>query len=86
MQFGIFALVEAKETNLWDSLLGSKSDAYCIFLWEFFSFYEKISPPPLDPVGFFQNIFTPTPEDVSNWSSLVNNKQLYLTLLKKKFP
>ena len=73
IQFGISVFLEAKKINLWGNFQGSKCDRYCIFLWELFPFYEKV-PSPLDPVDSSRNTFTP---DVFNWSSLVNNMQLY---------
>ena len=76
MQFGIFVFIEAQEINLQGNLQGSKCDGDCILLWKLFLFYKSV-PSPLGPVGFFQNILAPTPGDVLNWSSLVNNTQLY---------
>ena len=67
MQFCIFVF----EINL----RGSKYDWDCIFLWELFSFYENVSF-PLDHLGFIPNIFTSTPSDFFNWSSLINDLQL----------
>ena len=52
MQFGVFVFVEAQEINLRGNLQGSKCDGDCIY-------YEKV-PSPLDSVGFFRNICTPT--------------------------
>ena len=76
MQFGIFVFIEAQEINLQGNLQGSKCDGDCILLWKLFLFYKSV-PFPLDPVRFFQNILAPTPGDILNWSSLVNNTQLY---------
>ena len=64
---GILVFLEAQEINLRRNLQGSKCDRYCIFFWETFSFYKKF-PSLLDPEGFFQDIFMPTP-DVFNWST-----------------
>ena len=72
MQFGIFVFVEAQETNWRGNLQGSKCDGDCIFLWIFFSFYEKIAF-PLDLVGvFFKYFYSNLWCDVFNWSSLFN--------------
>ena len=59
MQLAIFVFVEAQEIILRGNLESSKRDGDCIFLKELFSF-------PLDPVGVFLNIFTPTLSDVFN--------------------
>ena len=42
IQFGILVFLEAREINLRGNLQGSKCDEYCIFLWDLFSFYEKV--------------------------------------------
>ena len=76
IQFSILVFLEAQEINLRGNLQGGKCDWYFIFLWELFPCYQKVLN-PLDPGGFFQNISTPTPDDVFNWSSLVNNAQFY---------
>ena len=59
MQFGIFVFVEVQETNWRGNLQGSKCDGYFVFLWNVFSFYEKV-PSDLDLEVFFLNIFTST--------------------------
>ena len=76
VQFGFFVFVKARETNLRGNLQDTKYDGDRIFLWELFLFYEKV-PSLLESVSFFRNIFTPTPGDVFNLSSLVNSMQLY---------
>ena len=42
IQFGILVFLEAPERNLQGNLQGSQCDGCCIFLSEFFSFYEKV--------------------------------------------
>ena len=49
--------------NLLGNLQCSKFDGECIFLWELFSFYDKV---PSHPADFFGNIFTPTLCDAFN--------------------
>ena len=49
VQFGVFI-------NLRDNLQGSKCDGGWIFLLEPFPFSENV-PSPLDPIGFFFEIF-----------------------------
>ena len=56
IQFGSLVFLEVQEINLRGNMWGSKCDEYCIFLWEFFSFYEKV-PSPLDHVAFFSKYF-----------------------------
>ena len=57
IQFGILGFhLEAQEINLRGNMWDSKCDEYWIFLWEFFSFYEK-DPSPLDHVAFFSKYF-----------------------------
>ena len=76
MQFGIFVFVEAQELNFHGNLQGSKCDEDCIILWELFKVLRKSSF-PTSSCSFYRNIFTPTPDDVFNWSLLVH-LQLYL--------
>ena len=59
VQFGVLVFLEAEEVISRGNLQASKSDGYFIFLWELFSFYEKV-PSPSNLAGFFR-IFLPQP-------------------------
>ena len=65
IQFGILVFLEAPERNLRGNLQGSQCDGCCIFLSEFFSFYEKV-PSSLDPLGYFSKYFYHNSCDVFN--------------------
>ena len=51
--FGIFSM-HVQQMNLLGNLQCSKFDGDCIFLWEFFSFYDKV---PSHLAGFFPKYF-----------------------------
>lgn len=44
IQISIFVFLEAQRKYLQDNFRGSKWDKHWIFLWESFSFYEKLFP------------------------------------------
>ena len=59
IQISILIFLEAQEKKLLINLQGSKCNGYCVnFLWEFFSFYEKVHS-LLDPAVLLKSPFSP---------------------------